>query len=82
MSDTLFSRLGATSIPPFPTIFQCHRKLSFVEIDRKTQVAEKQVLFPPVLQRLTFYHKIRKKEEHPWTESVLLAHNRARTYSS
>src|ERR1039457_7235649 len=71
LGGIVFSPFGAISFLPFPTTFQGHWQLRFVEINRKTQVAEKQVLFPLVLQRLTFYDKIRKKEEHPWTESSL-----------
>jgi len=71
MSGIVFPPFGATSFLPFPTTFQGHRQLRFAEINRKTQVAEKQALFPLVFQRLTFYHKILKKEEYPWTESSL-----------
>gem|GEM_PF-1538078 len=53
----MFSPFGAISVLPFPTIFQGHWKLRFVEINRKTQGAEKQVLFPLVSQRLTFEDK-------------------------
>jgi hypothetical protein len=74
MSGIVFSPFGATSVLPFPTIFQGHRQLRFAVINPKTQVAEKQGLFPLVFQRLTFYHKKRKKEEHPCSESSLRHH--------
>jgi hypothetical protein len=63
-----------TSILPFPTILQGHRQLRFVDINPKTQVTEKQVLFPVVFQRVTFYHKSLKKEEHLRSESPLPHH--------
>jgi hypothetical protein len=71
MSGIVFSPFGTTFFLPFPTIFQGHRKQRFAEINPKTQVAEKQVLFPLVFQRLKSYDKNRKKEEYPWTESSL-----------
>jgi len=61
MSGIVFSPFGATSFLPFPTTFKGHRQLRFARINRKTQGAEKQVLFPLVFQRLTLYHKILKK---------------------
>ena len=74
MSVIVLSPFGASSFLPFPTIFQGHRHLGFAVINPKTQVAEKQVLFPLVFQRLTFYHKKLKKEERPCSESPLPHH--------
>ena len=66
----------ATSFLPFPTIFQRHRKVKFSSAIDKIQNPEKRALLPLVFQRIKFYHKIRKKEEHLRTESSLRHINR------
>ena len=62
---------GATSFLPFPTIFQRHRKVKFSSAIGKIQNPEKRALLPLVFQRVKFYHKYWKKEEHLRTESSL-----------
>jgi hypothetical protein len=70
-SGVVFSSFGATSFLPFPTIFQRHRKVKFSIPIGKIQNPGKQVLLPLVFQRVKFYHKNWKKEEHLRTESSL-----------
>jgi len=70
-SGIVFSSFGATFFLPFPTIFQRHRKEKFSIPIGKIQNPEKQVLLPLVFQRVKFYHKKWKKEEHLRTGVVV-----------
>jgi hypothetical protein len=62
-------RCGATFFLPFPTIFQRNRKVKFSSAIGKIHNPEKQALLSLVFQRVKFYDKSWKKEEHLRTES-------------
>ena len=61
-----------TDLPVMAEAVGTLKKFQIPFINPKIQVAENQVLFPLVSQRLTFYHKKWKKEDHPCSESLPL----------